>query len=42
MQQILDFSKFKEFADDSFEVDENRRKFSKRVENTVAKGETAD
>ena len=24
----------KEFADDNFELDENRRKFSKRVENT--------
>ena len=30
-----------EFADDNFEFDENRRKFSKWVENTVRKGEIA-
>ena len=36
---ILDFSKFKACADDNFEFDENDRKFSKRVENTVRKGE---
>ena len=35
-------SKFKEFADDNFEFDENGRKFSKRVEkNTVGEGEIA-
>ena len=31
----------KEFADDNFGFDENRRKFSKWVENTVGKGEIA-
>ena len=31
----------KEFADDNFELDENRRKFSKRAENTLGKGEIA-
>ena len=31
-------SKLKEFADDNFEFDENGRKFSKQVENTVGKG----
>ena len=40
-RQILDSSKLKEFADDNFEFDENRGKFSKRVENTVGKRETA-
>ena len=39
--KILDWSKMKEFADDNFEPDENRGKFSKRVENTVGKGEIA-
>ena len=34
-QQILDFSKLKEFADDNFKFDENGRKFSKLVENNV-------
>ena len=38
-QQILDSSKLKEFADDNFRFDENERKLSKRVENTVGKGE---
>ena len=38
---ILDASKLKEFADDNFKFDENGRKFSKRVENTVGKGEIA-
>ena len=37
-RQILDSSKLKEFADDNFEFDENGRKFSKWVENTVGKG----
>ena len=36
-QQILD-SKLKGFEDDNFKFDENGRKFSKRVENTVGKG----
>ena len=40
-RQILDSSKLKEFADDNFKFDENDRKFSKRVENTVGKGEIA-
>ena len=31
----------KELPDDNFEFDENSRKFSKRVENTVGKGEIA-
>ena len=39
--KILGWSKMKEFADDNFELDENRRKFSKRVENTGGKGEIA-
>ena len=34
-------SKLKEFADDNFKFDENGRKLSKRVENTVEKGEIA-
>ena len=33
----LDSSKLKEFADDNFKFDENGRKFSKRLENTVGK-----
>ena len=36
-----DSSKLKEFADDNFKFDENGRKFSERVENTVGKGEIA-
>ena len=40
-EQILDSSKMKEFAVDNFEFDENGRKFSQRVENTVGKGEIA-
>ena len=39
LSQILDSSKLKEFADDNFNFDENGRKFSKRFENTVRKGE---
>ena len=35
------FLKLKEFADDNFKFDENSRKLSKRVENTVGKGEIA-
>ena len=40
-RDILDSSKLKEFADDNFKFDENGKKLSKRVENTVGKGETA-
>ena len=40
-RQILDSSKLREFADDMFEFNQNGRKFSKRVENTVGKGEIA-
>ena len=40
-QQILDSPKLKDFADDNFKFDENVRKFCKRVENTVRKGEIA-
>ena len=31
----------KEFAEDNSKLDENSRKFSKQVENTVGKGEIA-
>ena len=34
-------SKLKEFADNNVKFNENGRKFSKRVENTVGKGEIA-
>ena len=34
-------SKLKEFAEDNIKFDENGRKFSKRVENTVGHGEIA-
>ena len=40
-RQILDSSKLKEYADNNFKFDENGRKFSYRVENTVGKGEIA-
>ena len=40
-EEILDRSKLKESKDDNFEFDENSRKFSKRVENIVDKGEIA-
>ena len=33
--------KLKEFPDDNFEFDENGRKFSEKVGNTVVKGEIA-
>ena len=33
--------KSKQSADDNFKFDENSKKFSKRVENTVGKGEIA-
>ena len=39
--KFLDSSKLKEFADDNFKFDENGRKLSKQVENTVGKGEIA-
>ena len=39
--QILDSSKLKECSDDNFKLDENGRKLSKQVENTVGKGEIA-
>ena len=38
-RQILDSSTLKVFADDKFKFDENGRKLSKQVENTVGKGE---
>ena len=37
----LDSSKLKEFAEDNFKFNENGRKLSKWVENTVGKGEIA-
>ena len=40
-QQILDSSRLKEFADGNFKFDENSRRLSIRVENTVGKGEIA-
>ena len=40
-RQILDSSKLKEFADDNFKFAEKGRKLSKRVENTVGRGEIA-
>ena len=40
-RQILDSSKLKEFADNNFKLDENGRKLSKQIENTVGKGEIA-
>ena len=41
MDTILDWSKLKQYADDNFKFDENSRKFSTRVENSVGKGEIA-
>ena len=40
-RQILDSSKLKKFADDIFKFHEKGRKFSKRDENIVGKGEIA-
>ena len=40
-QHILDSSKLKELADENFKLDDNGSTFSKRVENTVRKGEIA-
>ena len=37
----LDSSKLKGFADDKFKFDEHGGKFSKRLENTLGKGEIA-
>ena len=39
--KILDWSKLKQIEDDIFKCDENSRKFSKRVDNTVGKEEIA-
>ena len=43
LSQTTNFRVFqmKQFTDDNFEFDENGSKFSKRVENTVEKGEIA-
>ena len=38
---VLNSSKVKKSADDNFKFDENSRQFSKRVENTLGKGEIA-
>ena len=38
---ISDWSKLKEYADNNFRLDENGREFSKQVGNTVGKGEIA-
>ena len=40
-RQILDSSKLKEFAHENFEFDQNIRKVSKTVGNTIGKGEIA-
>ena len=40
-RQTLDSSKLKEFAGDNSKFNENGRNLSKRVENTVGKGEIA-
>ena len=40
-RQNIDSSKLKEFADHNFKFDENGRKFTKPVKNTVEKGEIA-
>ena len=39
--KYFDSSEFKEFANDNFKFYENGRQLSKRVENTVGKGEIA-
>ena len=44
LSQTTNFRVFqihKEFADDNFKVDENGRKFSRWIENTVGEGEIA-
>ena len=38
---MLDSSKLKELSEDNLKFDENGRKLSKQVENTVGKGEIA-
>ena len=38
-RQILDSPKLEEFVNNKFRFDENGRKFSKWIENTVGKGE---
>ena len=38
---MLDSPNLKKFADDNLKFDENGGKYSKRVENTVRKGEIA-
>ena len=38
---MLESSKLKEFADNNFKFDENGKKLSKWVENTLGKGEIA-
>ena len=40
-EKMLDWSKLKQSADDTFEFDVNSREFSKLEENTVGKGEIA-
>ena len=40
-RQILDSFKIKEIADNNFKFDENGKRLSKWVENTVGKGEIA-
>ena len=40
-RQIKDCSKLKESADDNLKLDENDRKLSKWLENTIGKGEIA-
>ena len=40
-QQTLDSSKLKQFADDSFQIDDDGRESFKIVENTVGTGEMA-
>ena len=40
-REILDLSNLKKLADGNFTFDENGRKFSERVENTVGKVEIA-
>ena len=40
-RQILNSSKLKQSADDNSKLEENSRKFPKRAENTVGKGEIA-
>ena len=39
--QMTDFGLSKEFTDEKFKLDENDRKLSKQVENTVGSGEIA-